>query len=349
MNQFLRRHTLLAGSAAFLAGIITACALQNSNVIVQPTPIVATATAVLAQPTAMVAQPTTAGIPPTATVMPTIPPVATITLPTTTSIPPTAVPPTVVAPTPFDAQPATEPLDAVQRFLSAAQADRSGRLAANYAGDGLRTALEQGSVDIGMVMQEQNPFTGFILEGVIDNPPPFVYVQVVLSYGQPPQTAATRIFTVKQEGDFWLVTGVSVFANDDPARSPEQQVREATARFLDLLNTGRYQEAGAFFGGDMQPLLAQNPDLTGDAINDPVLRGQLLERACTVNGYSCRQQRRIIAAQQIDNDEYLVAVEFNNPDGSLYQHPVDGRSAFEIRVQQINGQWMVMDLLPYTA
>jgi hypothetical protein len=171
-------------SAALLTSVLIGCTPQDTGPGSQPTLISVAPTPLAARPTALPALPSAVRGAPT--------------------IVPTAALPTLV-----DGQPATDPLDAVGRFLRAAQADRSGRLAANYAGDGLRPMLQQGGGDIGAILQEQNPFSAFILEGVIDNPPPFVYVRVILSYGDPPQPRAVRMFTVKQEGDFWLVTGVA--------------------------------------------------------------------------------------------------------------------------------------------
>lgn len=150
----------------------------------------------------------------TAIVPPSVTPVAVDpTAPAT--VPPTAAPvaaePTAPAPTPApavptaDAQLATTPLDAAQRFLAALQADRSGQLAAPYAAGVLAELLRPGTQDVGWIIAEQNPFTGFSVDRLLAESPPYAYVQVTLLYGEPPQPGTTRALTLQQEGDFWRV------------------------------------------------------------------------------------------------------------------------------------------------
>ena len=251
---------------------------------------------------------------------------------------------TPVASGPQNMQPATDPTDAVQRFLAAAQTDDSGKTAAFYAGGTLLDILKSGQRDISGLIGQQNPYSAFSVDRIVATASPLTYVQVTLSYGSYPQPGATRIFTVREEYGTWHVTEISPAAADDPAVSPEEQARNDAAQFVERLSSGRYQEAGAFFAGDMQPLLDQNPDLSGDAVYNPELRGQLLERACTVNGYACLAQRRIIDTQRTGGDTFSIWMEFNNPDGSLHQLP-DGTAALELRMQRIGGQFKVLNLI----
>jgi hypothetical protein len=146
----------------------------------------------------------------------------------------------------IDAQPATEPLDATQRFLAALQSDRSGRLAANYAAGVLAEQLRSTAQDVGWLLGEQNPFTGYRVNGVLAETPPFAYVQVTLFYGEPPQPVATRTLTLQQEGDFWRVIEIVLPEGEIvPTEVPslEEQARNAAAEFIALRNGGRHQEA----------------------------------------------------------------------------------------------------------
>jgi hypothetical protein len=104
-----------------------------------------------------------------------------------------------------DVELATTPPDAAQRFLAALQADRSGQLAAPYAGGVLADLLRPGMQDVGALIGEQNPFTGFSVDRILAESSPFAYVQVTLLYGDPPQPGMSRALTLQQEGDFWRV------------------------------------------------------------------------------------------------------------------------------------------------
>lgn len=145
--------------------------------------------------------------PPSTPMLPTTAPATAITAvppATETPAPATSVP----APPITDAQPAADPLDAARRFVAALQADRSGRLAANYAGDELATVLRSGTADVGGLLGEQNPFTGFSVDGIVGSAPPFSYVRVTFAYGSTPQPASTRVLDVEQQGGLFVVTAI---------------------------------------------------------------------------------------------------------------------------------------------
>jgi hypothetical protein len=246
--------------------------------------------------------------------------------------------------------PAAAATDAVAAFLMAVQQAGASPAARSYLTNDLRAAVERGEFDIHTLLIEQNPFTGFTVDSFTEHQSPnmpYPIVQVTLQYGQP-QPAAVRHFSMVQEQGQWKIGAVA--APEQPGQDPqEHNVRDTIATFITLLNTGKYQDAAALFGGDYQPLRDMNPDISGDLSSNSNLQGQLLERACTANGFACFQQRRIVGLRQIDRADYLVEVEFNNPDGSLFTLPASGRSSFQLRVQRLGGQLVVMDLPPYAS
>lgn len=242
-------------------------------------------------------------------------------------------------------QPAADAQGVVQQFMAALQADPSGGQAAQYAGGPFAQALLSGSPGAEVLLGEPLPYTSFTVDGLTATIPPNSYVQVTIAYGEPAQRRATRIVEVRDEGGALRVYGLAPAAIDDPAQSAEQQARVATAEFLGLMNEGRYQEAVGRFAGDLAPILAQNPDLSGDAVNDLELRGRLLERACSAGGGRCLAQRRIVDAELIADGGFMVWVEFNRPDGELYVAP-DGNTAVRLRVERTDRGWQVFDLPP---
>jgi hypothetical protein len=244
--------------------------------------------------------------------------------------------------------PAVEPLDLVQRFMASLQSDPSGRQAATLAGGGLAQALATGAPAVDALLGEPVPYDSFTVDRVTGSSPPFTYVQVTIAYGDPAQRRATRIVEVHDDGGNLRVYAISPAALDDPAQTPEQQVRNAGAQLLAWLSAGRYQEAVGRFAGDLSAVLARHPDLAGDPVNDLELRGRLLERACTATGGGCLAQRRIVYAEPAGQDAFTLWVEFNLPDGSLYQRPSDGATAIPLRLQLTGQGWQALDLPPTT-
>lgn len=324
--------------AFLIGGALSACSPNPGPIVVERTVVVQ----ITAQPTAAAPAtlvPTTTHVPATP-----VPP---------TSVPPTSVPPTVVPATPVPAQPtaapvqATSPIDAVKRFLAAAQADRSGAQAIVYTDADLHSHLQSGH-DIGSAIGEQNPFTGFVVDQVVSSTASDATVQATLSYGSEATLQLARLFTVKQAGGVWRVSSIVPLA--DTMQPDERNARDSLAQFINLLSTGQYANAAAFYGGDYQILRDYNPDITGDPISNPsvqdqaAVQAQLLERGCTVNGFLCLPQRRIVGATRSDTNTFIVEVELNNRDGSQYSNPANGGAPFSLRVQRIGGQWFVLDI-----
>ncbi|HEY0606082.1 MAG TPA: hypothetical protein VGD58_24370, partial [Herpetosiphonaceae bacterium] len=144
-------------------------------------------------------------------------------------------------------QPAKDPLQAVELFLTAAQHDRSGKTASFYAGGSLRATLEDGVSDIGSVLYEQNPFQEFIVDRVVGSNEQNTYVKAALYYG--PDGAYDRIFTVSnREEGAWRVFDVTI-PHPVPAVGPSQAAAPETVR---ALLEGYINQA------DLKPYLATN-------------------------------------------------------------------------------------------
>jgi hypothetical protein len=157
--------------------------------------------------------------------------------------------PFAYAAAPGEAQPtpAADALHAVELFLTAAQQDRSGKLASVYAGGALRTALKDGVSDIGAALQEQNPFQSFTVDGVIGSDERNTYVKGALSYGG--GSAYDRIFTVSnREEGAWRVFKVTI-----PDAAPAADLSHAAAADAVRMFLGAWTS-----GGDVKPYLAAN-------------------------------------------------------------------------------------------
>ena len=97
--------------------------------------------------------------------------------------------------------------DAVRLFLRAAQADRSGRLAAFYTDGSLRLAMLAGRTDVAGVLHEQSPFRSFTVDKATGGDDGHTYVQATLAYGDGTGPLA-RIFTVSKTDAGWRVLNI---------------------------------------------------------------------------------------------------------------------------------------------
>lgn len=88
--------------------------------------------------------------------------------------------------------------------------------------------------------------------------------------------------------------------------------QEALAQYFALLNEGDYAGAAELYGGDYSVLIDWNPTV------DPADRAHLLELGCTTNGLQCLAVRSIQAGQPVGSDRFEFTVQFENPDGTLF-------------------------------
>jgi hypothetical protein len=132
--------------------------------------------------------------------------------------------------------------------------------------------------------------------------------------------------------------------NQDSAGS--EQAEQALEDFFSLLNSGQYDNADAYYGGDYEALISFNPLL--DAEDHAVL----WQNACNLNGLQCLTVRSVTLKDHHDNN-YIFFVEFNNPDGSLFvrgpccgatEAEMPSETHFEYRVvRNMDGAFKVMD------
>jgi hypothetical protein len=129
---------------------------------------------------------------------------------------------------------------------------------------------------------------------------------------------------------------------------PLDEARAILVGFFRLLNEGNYAEAAPSYGGAVDILIQNNPDV------DPKDLPALLERACLQNGHVCLPVREVLHSQAVRTGEYRFVVTFTHPDGSLFQRgPCCGddsalpQAEFEYIVKLVDGKYLVMDLPPY--
>jgi len=93
----------------------------------------------------------------------------------------------------------------------------------------------------------------------------------------------------------------------------ETLAQQALMDFFSNLALGDYQSAAGMYGGGYEILVADNPAL------DPDDHVGLWKNACTVNGFQCLPVRTVTFNELNQKGAYIFTVEFNNPDGSLFE------------------------------
>lgn len=145
---------------------------------------------------------------------------------------------------------------------------------------------------------------------------------------------------------FFILVGCSV-SKPSETGSELDSSRQALLSFFSMLHDQQFDEALEYFGGDYDPLRANNPDIS------PNYRDALLRRACTVNGFLCMNVKSIVKEEQLNSDTFQFTVEFQNEDGSLFilgpccgatEEVMPSRSEFDYTVMVIDGRYQVMEL-----
>jgi hypothetical protein len=130
-----------------------------------------------------------------------------------------------------------------------------------------------------------------------------------------------------------------------PTNDSEESIHQAgetLVAFYEMLNQQNYEAAVELFGGGYGIVINWNPDV------DPNDHATLLMRGCEVNGFLCILRiGKIVNADQISPLEYHFMVEFNKPDGSIFQRkgPNDTLvTQFLFRVvRDCGGKFLVVD------
>ena len=151
---------------------------------------------------------------------------------------------------------------------------------------------------------------------------------------------------------FLLCSISACSATTSPQQTQEKDLaRQVLSEFLIDLQTEKYQEASALYGGTYEIIENMNPEM------DPQAHAALWQNACQMNGFQCLQARSIELDQEISPTEFIFQVEFLNADGSLFvQGPCCGatetesppNSVFSFTVvKNAEESYQVMDLPPY--
>ncbi len=128
------------------------------------------------------------------------------------------------------------------------------------------------------------------------------------------------------------------------------QASRVLVSFFDYLSSGDYTAAAALYGGNYETLQSVNPDI------DPNDYASLWNNGCQVNGFKCLPIRTINFRGVTMAGDYLFAVEFDNPDNTLFvRGPCCGEnssspliSQFEFRLEEVSdGQYRVLDMPVY--
>ena len=130
----------------------------------------------------------------------------------------------------------------------------------------------------------------------------------------------------------------------------EAQAQQVLLDFFSNLEQGNYASAQELYGGSYEILVEMNPDL------DPDDHVTLLQNACQVNGFQCLDVRVVTFNELTSKGEYIFTVEFENPDGSLFElgaccgetPTTSPQFQFEYRVVESDeGTFLVLDLPVY--
>ena len=135
----------------------------------------------------------------------------------------------------------------------------------------------------------------------------------------------------------------------DPMRT--LAARKSLEAYFAAVRDGRYADAAALYGGDVQVLAGWNPDL------EPGDLPALFERGCTTNGLVCNLSiAGYVEEARISPTDYRFTVELSNPDGSPFSRgPCCGadpqtnppETRFDFTVREMNGEYKVLDLPVY--
>jgi hypothetical protein len=131
----------------------------------------------------------------------------------------------------------------------------------------------------------------------------------------------------------------------------EQRSKTALIDFHQSLNQGQYDQAAALYGGSYEILQGYNPEM------DPSGREELLQSACTMNGFICLPIHEANLVSTSIPGDYVYEVTFKNSDGTTFElGPCCGASEeimpvvsiFTVHVVCDPGDvCRVMDLPPY--
>ena len=134
------------------------------------------------------------------------------------------------------------------------------------------------------------------------------------------------------------------------AADDSELAHQALVSFFEQLSQGKYAEAAKYYGGSYETLATMNPEL------DPDATASLLQNGCPANGFQCLPVKIATFNELTPKGEYVFTVQFNNPDGSLFERGAccgeepTTPSAFEFTYHVVkggDGQFRVLELPVY--
>ncbi len=149
---------------------------------------------------------------------------------------------------------------------------------------------------------------------------------------------------------FLLIFFITLLICACSSQDDAEPARQALISFFDQLAAGDYTAAVEQYGGSYNTLVEFNPEL------DPNDYPALWQNGCQINGLQCLTVRSALLGEPMTAGEYVFTVEFNNPDGSLFElgaccgetAETPSTSQFAIRVaKDENGRFCVLDLPVY--
>jgi hypothetical protein len=128
------------------------------------------------------------------------------------------------------------------------------------------------------------------------------------------RTEAEMASTYDELGPITIASNEVTVTIEDGARSSAdiEAAQEVLVRYFALLNEGQYADAVALHGGGYEILRDWNPTVDADDL------AVLLDQGCTVNGLRCLPAKTIMAMGTDAPNTYAFAVQFEEPDGSLF-------------------------------
>ncbi len=168
----------------------------------------------------------------------------------------------------------------------------------------------------------------------------------LLFSGMGPAEAADADLQAMQALALDLLTQASVTPN--PADL--EAARTTLLTYFDLLSTGRYAEATAYYGRGYEVLIGYNPSI------DPTDHAALFQAACTFSGLQCLPIRNVVHAAQLSPGDFRFTVEFQNADGGLFAlGPCCGadpgeappQTQFDFTVKRVGDEFLVQELPVY--
>lgn len=131
----------------------------------------------------------------------------------------------------------------------------------------------------------------------------------------------------------------------------ESSAAEQTLRhYFDYLSSGRFEQGAALYGGALDEMQLNNPEVEPDDL------AALFESACRLQ-LRCLPVEDVVGSEEVSPGEFVFQVKFKGPDGETFvlgpccgasEEIMPPMSVFEVRVRRTEaGDFEVLDLPVY--